>query len=347
MGKVKISELSPLPIDKRVDDTFIIPTSFNDGSTIKTCKIVAKDLKDYVDKSASEKYSLAIGDKNSFSINGTTYSLVIENNKLFISQYVPTSWENVVLTKTTENTSVPASISSLEYDSSYSNITLTAYPFTSLTYSVTNTTNLPIVLTGIEYKENGNTLTYIYGGSVTISNGVANSNGEQLEYSTEINGTIELTNVSETSIVTKESGEITGGFVVTASCPSQTINVYYHEKGKSFVTSKTISNTSSISLNVPDPYKRYFVWYSTSEINEGLSDIKKVGNTSNPSSIRLNSPAGQYAFIAITNENPKFSVGGFVGGFKFLEEDTYYSDNTVYYVYRTENTGITGEVKID
>jgi hypothetical protein len=280
--------------------------------------------------------------KSSFQVGNTTYSLAIVDNKLFIQEYIPSSWGNVNIGQSQQNTSNPNKYSELEFDSTYTAMTLTAYPYTYVSYYINNPVNTSIALVGIKSKYGSNEYAYNYGSEVVINNGVI----DNIEYvTTYISGQFDIYSNNGVPVEkTKESGNVVSEFTYTASCEEQSVILYYHEKGLSTLNSKILSSTSKISVQMPKPYKCYFLWYSTD-----LEDITlkgKSGKTSTPTSININATDGNYTFIAVSSP-ASFEIGGFVGGFKKVAENSdVYSDNTKYYIYRTDNTNIKGTVNL-
>lgn len=280
--------------------------------------------------------------KSSFQVGTTTYSLAIVDNKLFIQQYIPTSWGNVSIGQSQQNTSNPNKYNELEFDSTYTAMTLTAYPYTYVSYYINNPVNSSIALVGIKSKYGSNEYSYNYGGEVVINNGVI----DNIEYvTTHISGQSDIHSNNNIPVVkTKESGNVVSEFTYTASCQEQSIILYYHEKGLSTLNSKTLSSTSTISVKMLKPYKCYFLWYSTDPNDTTLRE--KTGKTSTPASVNINATDGNYTFIAVSSQ-ASFEMGGFVGGFtKVSENSDVYSDNTKYYIYRTDNTNIKGTVNL-
>lgn len=281
--------------------------------------------------------------KSSFQVGTTTYSLAIVDNKLFIQQYIPTSWGNVNIGQSQQNTATPVNnYSAVEFDSTYIATTLTAYPYTYVSYYINNPVNASIALVGIKSKYGSNEYTYNYGGEVVITNGII----DNIEYvTTHINGKSDIHSNNNVPVVkTKESGNVVSKFTYTASCQEQSVILYYHEKGLSTLNSKTVSSTSTISVQMPEPYKCYFLWYSTDPNDTTLRG--KTGNTSKPVTVNINATGGKYTFIAVSSP-ASFSVGGFVGGFTKMDENSdVYSDGTKYYIYRTDNPNIKDTVTL-
>lgn len=280
--------------------------------------------------------------KSSFQVGNTTYSLMIADNKLFIQQYIPTSWGNTNIGQSQQNTSNPNKYDALEFDSTYTSVTLTAYPYTYVSYYINNPVNASIALVGIKSKYGLNEYTYNYGDEVVITNGVI----DNVEYvTTHISGQSDIHSNNNVPVVkTKESGNVVSKFTYSASCQTQSVILYYHEKGLSTLNSKTLSGTSTISVEMPEPYKCYFLWYSTDPNDITLRG--KTGKTSKPTIININATGGNYTFIAVSSP-ASFSVGGFVGGFtKAGENSDVYSDGTKYYIYRTDNINIKDTVTL-
>lgn len=280
--------------------------------------------------------------KSSFQVGNTTYSLMIADNKLFIQQYIPTSWGNTNIGQSQSNTSNPNKYDALEFDSTYTSITLTAYPYTYVSYYINNPVNASIALVGIKSKYGLNEYTYNYGDEVVITNGII----DNVEYvTTHISGQSDINSNNNIPVTkTKDSGNIVNKFTYSASCQAQSVILYYHEKGLSTLNSKTLSGTSTISFEMPEPYKCYFLWYSTDPNDTTLRG--KTGKTSIPKSVNINATGGNYTFIAISSL-ASFSVGGFVGGFtKVAENSDVYSDGTKYYIYRTDNPNIKDTVDL-
>lgn len=280
--------------------------------------------------------------KSSFQIGNTTYSIMIVDNKLFLQQYIPTSWGNTNIGQSQSNTSNPNKYSELEFDSTYTSITLTAYPYTYVSYYINNPINTSVALVGIKSKYGSNEYAYNYGGEVVINNGVI----DNVEYvTTYISGQFDIYSNNCVPVEkTKESGNVVSEFTYSATCEEQSVILYYHERGLSTLNSQTLSSTSTISFQMPEPYKCYFLWYSTNPTDTILKG--KTGKTSTPTSININATDGNYTFIAISSQ-ASFKIGGFVGGFKQIAENSdVYSDNTKYYIYRTDNTNIKGTVKL-
>lgn len=280
--------------------------------------------------------------KSSFQVGNTTYSLAIVDNKLFIQEYIPSNWGNVNIGQSQQNTLNPNNYSILEFDSTYTATTLTAYPYTYVSYYINNPVNASIALVGIKSKYGSNEYSYNYGGEVVINNGVI----DNIEYvTTHISGQSDIHSNNNVPVIkTKESGNVVSEFTYTASCQEQSVILYYHEKGLSTLNSKTVSSTSKISVQMPAPYKCYFLWYSTDQNDTTLRG--KTGNTSKPATVNINAMNGNYTFIAISSP-ASFKVGGFVGGFtKVGENSDIYSDGTKYYIYRTDNPNIKDTVEL-
>ena len=280
--------------------------------------------------------------KSSFQVGNTTYSLVIADNKLFIQQYIPTSWGNTNIGQSQQNTSNPNKYSELEFDSTYTSMALTAYPYTYVSYYINNPVNASIALVGIKSKYGSNEYAYNYGGEVVINNGVI----DNIEYvTTYISGKSDIHSNNGVPVEkTKESGNVVSEFTYSASCQEQSVILYYHEKGLSTLNSKTLSSTSNISVQMPKPYKCYFLWYSTDATDTTLKG--KTGKTSTPTTININATDGNYTFIAVSSP-ASFEMGGFVGGFtKVSENSDVYSDDTKYYIYRTDNPNIKDTVTL-
>lgn len=187
-----------------------------------------------------------VGLSNSFGINGTTYTLTINNGVLNIEKYVPSSFTN---NTKWYNTTVSGGGTQV-YQTTYQ---LSITPSNKFTANI-NAGTTRIAITGVKVKDTINTsYTYVYGNEATINNGIAYVNDTQVNYSNSgvsINTdyTLDSTNVhyksakSETGTLTSNSKSI--------SVDIQTAVVYYHEMNTNTIQGKTIDSTpNKVTVN--------------------------------------------------------------------------------------------------
>lgn len=307
-----------------------------------------------------------VGNDNSFIIGSTKYTLTINDGELNISPYTASSLKYAYFP---EGSGSATNNQSCEYGTSYDKIDVVATPSNQITYSINHGTT-KILLTGIHAKVGSGTYAYVYGGSATIENNqvthIDNIGNIGVSDYTNDNVVGTLTISGESGVRAEEvsktvpSGNASSNFTTTSKTSQQTGIVYYHELGKSNLSTKSFTDktptTKSSSVTV---YKGHFVWVS-SEYEEPTTT---TGETQKPEQISTNQADGEYAWLAIPVEpefssdgktfiKPVFQGGVLAGGWlpyrvggdlkdfsKPLVSFTHYNGDT-YYVYRTEQAGL-------
>lgn len=294
-----------------------------------------------------------VGNNNSFIVDGTTYTLTINNGQLNIEKYVPSSFGNNIFVA---GTGTATTNQSREYGTSYDAIDVTVSPSNKITYSINHGTT-KVLLVGIQANKGSGSLTYVYGGTYTMVNNMVtyiNNIGDITEanyINDNISKTITLPAAASAPTVnkTKESGTTTESFTISAETAVQSGAVYYHELGKSEVNKKTFNSTKVTKESTVTMWKGYFLWHS-----ETYSDPSTiVPDTQTPTTITTNQSDGKYAWLAIpirptydgdTYKKPVFNDGKYDGGWEPYKENgdyktiTHYGDT--YYVYKTKEAGL-------
>jgi hypothetical protein len=294
-----------------------------------------------------------VGNNNSFIVNGTTYTLTINNGQLNIEKYVPSAFN---YTYFNAGTGSATANQSREYGKTYDAITVTVSPSNKITYAINHGTT-KILLVGIQANNGTDDLTYVYGGSYTMSNNTIthiNNIGDitEADYTNgNISSSITLPTAASAPTVTntKASGITTETFTISAATAVQSCAVYYHELGTGKVNKSAFNSTQVSKSSKVTMWKGYFLWHS-----ETYSDPSTiVSDTQTPTTITTNQSEGKYAWLAIpvrptyegtTYKKPVFNDGKYDGGWEPYKENgdfktiTHYGDT--YYVYKTTHAGL-------